>query len=208
MIAHCNGDAAIDHFLNAVKYARSNSKTKSDARFTVIHAHATREDQIDTMKEIGATPSFFSVQIYYYGDMHYRITEGPERASRMNPAGSAVRKNLLFSIHNDSPIVVAGKYNGRNTFIEILDSAVNRQTSSGRVLGEDQKLTVEQALAGMTINAAWQSREQDTKGSITPGKQADLVLLTENPLLYKGKRLKDIFVAATVKAGRLVYGSY
>jgi len=95
------------------------------------------------MKEFGATPSFFAPQIYYWGDIHYKITLGPERANRLSPSKSAVKRNLLYTLHNDSPVVVAGKYNGRNTFMEILDAAVNRDTSSGRILGEDQRLTVE-----------------------------------------------------------------
>jgi len=135
ILAHCNGDAATDYYLNAVKVARNNSKATNDAKFIIIHAQAARDDQLDTMKQLGANPSFFSPQIYYWGDIHYKITLGPERANRLNPAKSALKRKVLYTLHNDSPVVVAGVYNGRNTFIDILDASINRKTSSGRVLG-------------------------------------------------------------------------
>ena len=76
----------------------------------------------------------------------------------MNPAASALKRNLLFTLHNDSPVVLMGESQGRNTFWEIVESAVSRKTMSGRLLGEDQKITVKQALEAVTINSAWQAR--------------------------------------------------
>jgi predicted amidohydrolase YtcJ len=110
------------------------------------------------MVTLDAHPSFFIAQVYYWGDLHYQITLGPVRANRMNPVKSAVNRNLSYTLHNDSPVVVAGFLNGRNTFIEILDAAVNRKTIGGRLLGADQRVTPYQALAGLTINSAWQSK--------------------------------------------------
>lgn len=126
----------------------------------------------------------------------------------MNPAKSAVRRGLRYTLHNDSPVVMNNIFGGRNTFIEIMEAAINRRTSSGRVLGEDQKLTPHEALAGVTINSAWQAREQDSKGSITAGKIADLVILSQDPLQKNTENFKDLQVVATVKEGKLVYGSY
>jgi len=76
----------------------------------------------------------------------------------MNPVGSAVKKNVTFTLHNDSPTIVMGKIKGVNTFFEIISSAVIRKTLSGRTLGEEQKVSVYDALKGITINSAWQSR--------------------------------------------------
>jgi predicted amidohydrolase YtcJ len=126
----------------------------------------------------------------------------------MNPVKSAITRNLKYTLHNDSPVVVAGVFNGRNTFIEILDSAVNRVTSGGRLLGADQRVTPYEALAGMTINSAWQAQSDSIKGSITVGKNADLIILSDNPLEQRGKRIKDIKVVTTIKNGAIVYGQY
>jgi predicted amidohydrolase YtcJ len=88
------------------------------------------------MVELGVSVSFFTPHIFYWGDDHFRIFLGPDRASRMNPAGSALKRNINFTLHNDSPIVSMGEALGVNTYIEIMESAINRRTSvSGRVLG-------------------------------------------------------------------------
>ncbi len=78
----------------------------------------------------------------------------------MNPIGSAIRRNMTYTLHNDSPVVLAGVVNGINTFLKIVSCAVNRVTSSGRVLDDGtQKISAYDALKGVTINSAWQSHE-------------------------------------------------
>ncbi len=209
MLAHCNGDGILDNFLDALSYTRANSQvTTSNSRFIAIHAQTAREDQLDSMVQLGANPSFFSPHIYYWGDQHYKYFLGPERSKRMNPAKSAVNRNLSYTLHNDSPVIMNGVFQGRNTFLGILDAAINRKTSGGLLLGEDQKITPYEALAGVTINSAWQSREQDRKGSITEGKIADLVILSDDPLKPNTELFKDIQVLTTIKEGKVVFGSY
>ena len=89
-------------------YVRGISAKQTQSRFVVVHAQTAREDQLDSMKTLNAHPSFFSPHIYYWGDEHYRVFLGPERANRMNPAKSAVKRNLTFTLHNDSPVVMLG----------------------------------------------------------------------------------------------------
>jgi predicted amidohydrolase YtcJ len=84
----------------------------------------------------------------------------------MDPVKSAVKRNLTYTLHLDSPTIVMGKTQGINTFLEIITSAVVRKTVGGRVLGSDQRISVYEALKGLTINGAWQSREQAKKGSL------------------------------------------
>ena len=103
-------------------------------------------------------PSFLTTHTYYVGDDHYNVFLGPTRANRINPAGSAIRKNISFSIHIDCPMTPLGVVNGRDNFIGIMESAINRITSGGRVLGPDQKITPYEALKAVTVNSAWQSR--------------------------------------------------
>lgn len=149
----------------------------------MIHSQTITEDQLDRFVTLGMTPSFFPVHIYFWGDKHYKIFLGPTRANRMNPVGSAIRRNLTYTLHNDSPVVLAGMFNGVNTFLKIISSAVNRVTAEGRVLDDGtQKLTAYEALKGLTINSAWQSHEEAMKGSIEVGKVADFAILNKNPL--------------------------
>lgn len=127
----------------------------------------------------------------------------------MNPTGSALRRGIRFTLHNDSPVVLAGMFNGVNTFMKLISSAVNRVTSSGRVLDDGtQKISAYEALKAITINGAWQAHEEATKGSIEVGKVADLVVLNSNPLTVQASALDNLQVLATVKEGKLVFGSY
>jgi predicted amidohydrolase YtcJ len=127
----------------------------------------------------------------------------------MNPIGSAIRRNITYTLHNDSPVVLAGVVNGINTFLKIVSCAVNRMTSSGRVLDDgSQKISVYDALKGVTINSAWQAHEETKKGSITVGKVADFAVLNLNPLTIDPVELDKLAVLATVKGGRVVFGSF
>jgi predicted amidohydrolase YtcJ len=141
--AHCNGDGAADNMIAALEWARNNSNATNDARIVMIHAQTVREDQLDKFNRLGLIPSFFSDHIYYWGDKHYQIFLGPNRANRMNPAGSALKRGLKFTLHNDSPTVLAGLFNGVNTFLKLISAAVTRTTANGRVLDDGtQKIPV------------------------------------------------------------------
>lgn len=155
------------------------------------------------------TPSFFPAHIYYWGDKHYQIFLGPTRAKRMDPVGSALKRKLKFTLHNDAPVVPAGIFKGVNTFLKSVSAAVNRVTSTGRLLDDgNQKISVKEALKAITINSAWQSHEEGIKGSIEVGKLADLIILDKNPLKISPSDLDSLKVLATVKKGKLVFGEY
>ncbi|BFM14388.1 amidohydrolase [Maricurvus nonylphenolicus] len=196
MAIHGNGDGAMDDIITAFTEAQQKHPV-ADPRLILIHAQMAREDQLLAMKELGITPSFFSAHTYYWGDRHRNIFMGPERAANMSPARSAANIDLPYTIHLDTPIVPMEP-------LFLVWSAVNRETRSGFVVGEHQRLTVMEALRAVTIEAAWQIfREQDL-GSIEAGKQADLVVLDKNPLLFP-KTLKDIKVERTYVAGLEIY---
>ena len=197
---HCNGDAAIDVALDAYEEAQRQSP-RDDTRFIVIHSQMARSDQIERMSRLEAIPSFFITHTYFWGDRHYAIFMGPERAVRLSPTGDALRCNLPFTLHND-------------TFVTPIDplllvwSAVNRLSYGGRDLGKaEQGIPVLEALKGITINAARQGFEEGVKGSIEPGKFADFVVLDENPLAVDPMHLKDIEIAATIVGDVLAYGA-
>ena len=87
-------------------------------------------------------------------------------------------------------------------------TAVTRQTRSGRVLGPDQRVDAATAIRALTLDAAWQYKEENSKGSLELGKLADLVILDKNPLKVDPQALRDIKVMETIKEGRTVYQAH
>lgn len=196
LAVHGNGDAAIDQFLDAWESALEACPA-ADARPVLVHGQMARSDQLERMKKLGVTPSFFGAHVYYWGDRHRDIFLGPERAIRISPAASAVALELPFTTHLDAPIVPI------DSMLQLW-TPVARETSSGQVLGPEQRISEEQALRAMTSDAAWQLRLEEHIGSIEPGKYADLVILSDNPLDYDGD-LRDIQVERTLVGGVTIY---
>ena len=197
LLAHANGDAAADQLINAVTIA-NQKYGNADRRTVMIHAQTVREDQIDAMLEQNIMPSYFSAHTFYWGDWHRDSVFGVERASRISPLRSSADKGLRYTTHNDTPIVPPD-------MMRLVWASANRITRSGKILGEAQQATVMEALRSITIDAAHQYFEEDTKGSITVGKVADLVILSQNPLTIDKADIKDIQVLKTIKDGVVVY---
>lgn len=197
VIAHANGDAAADQLINAV--AKANLKYgKQNRRTVMIHAQTVREDQIDSMLEENILPSYFSAHTFYWGDWHRDSVFGEARANRISPLQSSLQKGLLFTTHNDAPVVPPD-------MMRLMWASVNRTTRSGKVLGEEQKISPLEALKSITINAAYQYFEEHQKGSIEVGKLADFTILDKNPLKVPPHKIKDIQVLQTIKRGEVVY---
>ena len=195
-LVHANGDAAIDMLINGVAAALDN-REPPDHRTVIIHAQLMRKDQLESTKRLGLVPSYYSAHPFFWGDWH-RQSFGEERAAFISPAAETARMQIPFTIHNDAPIVPPD-------MMRLMWIAVNRKTRSDYVLGPDQRLTPMQALHAITLGAAYQYFEEDKKGSITPGKQADLVILGRNPLLTNPDTLKDISIVETFARGQSVF---
>lgn len=171
---HANGDAAIDATIGAVAQAQREFP-RDDPRHIVVHAQMTRDDQLESYRVLGMTPSFFPAHVYYWGDRHRDIFLGPERAARISPLKTALAKQVRFTIHLDTPVVPMDP-------LLLVWTASRRETSRGKVLGAEERIEVMQALRAITIDAAWQVFQEDNRGSIEPGKFADLVVLSGDPL--------------------------
>ncbi len=171
---HANGDAAIDRVLNAVELAQGKN-FKEDHRHILVHSQMIQTEQLDRVKQLGMTVSFFPAHIYYWGDRHRKLFLGEQRASHINPLKTATDKGVRFTIHSDSPVTPVKT-------MELINSAVNRLTRSNHVLGEEEKISVLQALRATTIDAAWQIFREDEIGSLESGKLADFAILSENPV--------------------------
>ena len=197
---HANGDGAVDTALNALQYARERigEEAYNASRPQIIHAQYTRPDQIPRMAELHANPTFFTTHVYYYGDLHYEKTLGPERAQRLSAMADAFRAGLHATMHNDPPVTPIDPL--LNMWI-----AVKRVSDTGRVLGADQAITPEQALMAYTTGAAYQFGMEKEVGSLEVGKLADFVVLDRNPLKVDPDAIRTIHVKATVCGGRVTF---
>lgn len=194
---HAGGDAAIDICLDAIEKAQQ-IYPRADARHRIEHCHTVRPDQLERMVQLGVTPSFFVYHTYYWGDRYQEFVLGPERAAKIDPLKTALEKGVWFTLHSDAPHVPANPLND-------IFAAVNRITAKGVPIGPEEAISVEQALQAMTIHAAWQTFEEHEKGSITPGKLADFVILDQNPLTCPPLQLNKIQVLETIINGKTVY---
>jgi predicted amidohydrolase YtcJ len=195
---HANGDAAMDLALNAIEYAREKTG-RTDIRPHLIHCQYVREDQFDRIREMGNIGmTFFTPHVYFWGDMHRDLLIGPDRAAKINSMRSAVERSIPYAIHNDPPVSPPDA-------LHSMWVAVNRLTSSGKVLGPDQRITPEQALLAYTREAATVLGIEDEVGTLAPGKYADFVVLSESPLDVDPMMIKDIKVLATVMNGQVTY---
>lgn len=198
ILAHCNGDEASEQYIRCFKKALASvGKTDTVTRPVMIHCQTVRDDQLDEMKKIGMIPSMFVAHTYYWGDVHLKNL-GRERGSRISPVRSALERGLKYNFHQDSPVL-------KPDMMQTVWCAVNRVTRKGVKIGEEQCIPVFEALKGITVNAAYAYHEEEQKGTIEPGKLADLVILEKNPLKVSPEELKDIAVEETIKEGETLY---
>ncbi|ASJ20854.1 amidohydrolase [Brachyspira hampsonii] len=195
--AHCNGDAAADQYINAFSNVMIKRNTTNNYRAVLVHSQIIREEQYTSMSNFNIIPSIFVAHVYYWGDVHL-ANLGMERASQISASKTALNNNLAFTYHQDTPVI-------KPNMLETIWCAVNRITKDGVLLGENQKVTPYEALKAITINAAYQNKEEHLKGTIEEGKLADLVILSDNPLTCDPMKIKDIEVLETIKEGKTLY---
>lgn len=197
LLAHANGDAAIDQFIKAVGAAQKQFGM-ADRRPTLIHGQTTREDQMQSLKERGVIPSLFPMHTFYWGDWHRDSVLGPERAINISPTGWALQRGMVFTSHHDAPVAMPDS-------MRVISATVNRVTRSGQVLGPEHRTSPLVAVKAHTLWSAYQHFEEKSKGSIEVGKLADFVLLDQNPLTVDPMKIADIKVIETIKEGKTVY---
>lgn len=195
VFVHVNGDEAAQALIDGV---RANGL--AGKRTIAIHNQVVRREQLDAMKQLDIHPSFFANHTWYWGDWHRDVALGPKRADFISPQATAWNIGLRPTAHNDSPVVPPD-------IMRLIWSSVNRRTQSGDILGPLERISVYRALQQVTINAAWQIREDGEKGSLVAGKQADFVILDTNPLASDPAKLNEIKVLLTINDGKPIFGS-
>lgn len=192
---HANGDVAIDMMLKAVERAQQLFAVK-DARPKITHCTLINDDLLRRIKSVGAVPMPFTTYAYYNADKFHFYGE------------EFMRRAMAFRSFLDAGIPVAAGsdfYPGPFAPLMGIQGMVTRTGWNGEKWGLNQRITVDEALQIMTLNGAYASHEEAIKGSITPGKLADFVVLSADPHTVSPDTIKDIKVLRTVTGGTTVY---
>ena len=196
LLAHCNGDRAAEQYLTLLAQAEREAGKKL-CRPVMIHAQLLGLDQLERVKALGVIPSFFVAHVYHWGEIHVK-NFGLDRGGRISPAGSALAQGIPFTFHQDSPVIPPD-------MLETIWCACVRRTKAGRVLGAEERIPVEAALRAVTQNAALQYGLERELGTLRPGKRADFVLLSGDPLRTPPEELKKLQVERTIRCGRTIW---
>ena len=196
LLAHCNGDRAAEQYLTLLAQAEREAGKKL-CRPVMIHAQLLGLDQLERVKALGVIPSFFVAHVYHWGEIHVK-NFGLDRAGRISPAGSALARGIPFTFHQDSPVIPPD-------MLETIWCACVRRTKAGRVLGAEERIPVEAALRAVTQTAALQYGLEWELGTLRPGKRADFVLLSGDPLRTPPEELKKLQVERTIRCGRTIW---
>ena len=197
IIAHCNGDGASAQFLRCMEKVQKDCPNLKNLRPVIIHGQLLGVDQLPIVKKLGVMVSFFVAHVYHWGDVHIR-NFGLDRASQISPAHSALEAGVPFTFHQDAPVI-------EPDMLETLWCAANRITKDGVELGQEERISVLDALRAITVNAAYQYSLEDRIGSIAPGKAADFVILDRDPLEVPASELREIRILETYKDGASVW---
>ena len=192
---HVNGDGGMDSVLAALAAAQER-KPRFDHRFAFHHMGFSTSAQTRRMAALGAVASVNPYFTHALADSYSILGLGPERAGQIVRAGSMARAGIPVSLHSDfmmaptEPLFLAW-------------CAANRITRSGATVSPTECLTLEQALRGITIDAAFALHMNHEIGSIVAGKKADFTVLEDDPFAVGAKGLKDIKVWGTVFEGEV-----
>src|SRR6516225_3241983 len=169
---------------------------KADSRLRIEHCTLVTPELLKRMAAIGAIPTPFYTYVYYHGDKWEQY--GQERLQWMFAHRSFLDHKIKVAGASD---YIPGPYEP----LMAIQSMVTRKDYRGRVWGANQKITVDEALRVCTLHGAYASFEEKLKGSITPGKLADFVILAEDPHQVRPDQIKEIRVVRTVVGGRTVH---
>lgn len=193
---HSIGDRGIDLALDAIEEAQ-RLKPVPDMRHRIEHNSLCTPKQLKRIKELGVAPSSSIGYMWGIGD-DYVENFGAERARWLHPHKAMMEMGIIAGGNSDCPV------SDGNPLIQIYE-AVTRKTRTGQVVGSDEAITVMDAIRLYTWNGAYLGKEEGIKGSIEPGKLADMVVLDRDILSVPHEEIKDIKVLMTIAGGNVVY---
>ncbi|MBN2288914.1 MAG: amidohydrolase [Candidatus Glassbacteria bacterium] len=204
MTAHCTGGGGVDLMLDAFE-AAGRKVDVPPLRFSIIHGNFFTPLSMQRCRALGVIADAQPAWFYEDADAMLQIL-GPERIRTFHPYRSLLESGVVVSAGSDHMVRLDDKesINPYSPWLAIW-SMVTRKTRRGTVILPEEAITREQALRCYTINNAYASFEEDLKGSIEPGKLADMVVLEKDYLGCPADSLKDMKVAMTVLGGKVVY---
>lgn len=175
---HVHGERAVEQALRVFEKVQ-NASPKKDIQHRMEHLGLITEEHIEKAAQIGVTLSFFVEHLFFYASTYASSIFGAERTSRWAPVSLALKHNVLWTIHQDHPT-----FPGTPSPFDNLMTAVTRSEryKPGVVYGPQYRIPMKEALKGYTINAAKQIGKERDLGSLTVGKQADLVVVNADPV--------------------------
>ena len=191
---HANGDAGVGASLDVLAVLQSE-RPRSDHRFTLHHYGFSTSEQARRLAALGAAVSANPNYLYVLGDRYGQLGLGPDRASQMSRLGAVARAGASVSLHSDLTMAPA-----RPLFLAWV--AANRLSMGGVLHAPEERLTPEQALAAVTLEAAFPLGLEDEIGSIRAGKRADFTVVDRDPLAAPVAEWNQLEVLATVFEGR------
>lgn len=197
LTAHAQGDRAIEMLLDCYENALENHP-RDDHRHRIEHAGISSPDLVQRMKKLGVIVTPNPVFMYVNGDKYLEYYG--DRVEVMYPARDFIDQGIVAAFGSDAPV----------TFLDPLlgiHAAVNRKSSGGQPVGECQAVSVTEAIKAYTWNGAYASFEEKLKGSIEPGKLADLVVLDSSILNQEKTKLKEMKVEMTIIDGQIVHNT-
>jgi len=197
---HAIGDRAISAVLDSYEKALKELP-RADHRLRIEHCGICTPAIVERIRGMGVVPVPQPIFLYGEGES-YRAGLGEERVKWAYPLRSFLENGIVTPMSSDCPAT-----SGTELISPLLGIyvAVTRKTDSGRELGPEQRIGVEDALKCYTLNSAYATFEDDVKGSIEPGKLADFAVLSEDPTRIAEGKIKDVYAEMTVVGGRVVY---
>lgn len=196
--AHAIGDRAVDLALDAYTEAQQRLP-RPDARHRIEHAGVTSPEQVSRMASLGVVPLPQMRFLHEFGDVMARLM-GPERADRLYRHASFLRAGLRVPGSSDRPVADGRPLAG-------IESMVLRTTGDGTVIGPDERVDVMTALRAYTVDTAWVAGEEGQRGTLSPGRLADLVVLGDDITAIEPERIAATEVVATVLGGQFTHGA-
>jgi predicted amidohydrolase YtcJ len=191
---HQNGDAGLDRVLDVLEESLDRNP-REDHRTTIVHFGYSAFDQIKRIKDLGVIVSANPYYVAVLSDLYSKQGVGYERSQEMVRLGDLVRSDIPLSLHSDMPMAPASP-------LVLMDAAVNRINYANKVAGPNQRIDPLTALKGVTLNSAYTLGIESEYGSITPGKHANMTILSDNPLTINPLKIKDINIIGTIEEGK------
>jgi predicted amidohydrolase YtcJ len=193
---HCIEPGTVAAAISALEYVNNRSPI-AERRHRLEHGSECPPELLQRLAKLKAMvvtqPPFI-----YYGGERYLATVPPQRQEWLYRTKSFLNSGLVVAASSDSPVVPDNPLVG-------IYAAVTRRAKSGQEVLPEEAVSPEQALAMYTTNAAYASFEEDIKGTIAPGKLADMVVLSADPLKALPEQIKDIRVEMTIIDGEVAW---